>query len=50
MKHKEISDWYQTPNRDYNWLSPRKYLEGKSWREQYEFGLQKLIDFGVLMP
>lgn len=50
MKHKEISDWYQTQNKDYGGLSPRDYLRGKSWDERYRLGIQKLIDFGVLEP
>jgi hypothetical protein len=48
MKHREITTWYQTPNKDYEWLSPREYLRGKSWNERYSLGIQKLIDFGVL--
>jgi hypothetical protein len=50
MKHRELSNWYQTRNEDYNWLSPRDYLRGKSWEERYKFGIQKLVDFGVLKP
>lgn len=50
MKHREISLWYQQPNKDYGWISPREYLRHKSWKEQYDFGIQKLKDFGVLKP
>lgn len=52
MKHKAISDWYQTPNDDFiingRKLSPSEYLRGKSWDEQYQFGLDILRKFGVL--
>ena len=47
-KHVEISSWYSTINEDYNGLSPRDYLRGKSWEEQYEIGLKALRRFGVL--
>ncbi len=40
--------WYSTPNIRYGGKSPREFLRGKSWKEQYEFGLQTLRDFGVL--
>jgi hypothetical protein len=33
---------------DYGGLSPRDYLRGKSWEEQYEIGLKALRRFGVL--
>jgi hypothetical protein len=49
-KHVEISTWYSTQNtaRPYNGQSPRDYLRGKSWDEQYEMGLDVLRQFGVL--
>ena len=48
-KHVEISTWYSTPNREeYGGQTPRDLLRGKSWNEQYELGIQKLQDFGVL--
>jgi hypothetical protein len=47
--HVEISAWYSTPNdEEYGGQSPRDYLRGKSWEEQYNLGIQKLRDFGVL--
>lgn len=48
MKHREISDWYQTPNKEFGGLSPRDYLRGKGWEERYDLGIQKLKDFGIL--
>jgi hypothetical protein len=48
-KHVEISAWYSTPNRqEYGGLTPREFLRGKDWNEQYQLGIQKLKDFGVL--
>jgi hypothetical protein len=47
-KHVEISTWYSRPNEDYGFLSPRDYLRGKSWEEQYRVGLSTLRRFGVL--
>ncbi len=50
MKHREITNWYATPNPEYDYYSPRDYLQGMSWEERYKFGLQTLIDFRVLKP
>jgi hypothetical protein len=50
MKHREITTWYQTPNPDYDWLSPRDYLRGKSWDERREVGIYALTKFKVLKP
>lgn len=47
-KHVELSTWYSTRNDIYDGLSPRDYLRGKSWDEQYTLGIKKLRDFGVL--
>lgn len=47
-KHVEISSWYSTRDDDYGGLTPRAYLRGKSWDEQYSVGLSALRRFGVL--
>jgi hypothetical protein len=47
-KHIEISSRYSTPYSQLGGLTPREYLRGKSWKEQYEFGLEMLRDVGVL--
>jgi hypothetical protein len=47
-KHIEISSWYSKPNRDYGGLTPRDYLRGKSWDEQYRVGVEALRRAGVL--
>jgi hypothetical protein len=47
-KHVEISAWYSRSNRDYGGLTPREYLRGKSWEEQYNVGIGILQDYGVL--
>lgn len=50
MKHREISGWYQKPNKDFDNLAPRDYLRGKTWKERYKVGIQALIEFKVLKP
>jgi hypothetical protein len=50
LKHREISAWYGTKNPQYDDLSPRDYLRGKSWEERDRVGLEALIDHGVLKP
>lgn len=48
-KHVEISSWYSTLNtEEYGGQTPRQFLRGRSWEEQYSLGLQKPRDFGVL--
>jgi hypothetical protein len=47
-KHVQISSWYSRLNEDYRGMSPRAYLRGKSWPEQYEIGLRALRLYGVL--
>jgi hypothetical protein len=48
--HREISRWYSRVNTDqpFNGQTPRNWLRGKSWEEQYEVGLMILRKFGVL--
>ncbi len=48
MKHRLITEWYQTPNPDYGWLTPRNYLLGKRWAQRWQVGISALIKFGVL--
>ncbi|HEY1983327.1 MAG TPA: hypothetical protein VGH13_24865 [Xanthobacteraceae bacterium] len=50
LKHWLITGWYQIPNPDFDWLSPREYLRGKSWEERARVGKLALIEFGVLQP
>ncbi len=45
--HVDISAWYSRLNPQYG-MTPREFLRGKSWAEQYAVGLEKLRDFGVL--
>jgi hypothetical protein len=49
-KHWEINSWYQIPNDDYGGLTPRQYLQGKSWEERTRVGLNALRRVGVLRP
>jgi hypothetical protein len=47
-KHWEINGWYQTENKEFGRLTPRHYLEGKSWEERTRVGLHALTEHGVL--
>jgi hypothetical protein len=49
-KHREITSWYQTNNKDFGGVSPREFLRGKSWEERRQIGIGALIDAGVLKP
>jgi len=40
--------FYSTQNAEYGGQSPRDYLRGKTFEEQYQFGLRVLRDHGVL--
>ncbi|MGO9007605.1 MAG: hypothetical protein ACLQIQ_08640 [Beijerinckiaceae bacterium] len=50
LKHWQITGWYMTKNDDYDGLSPREYLKGKSWDEKMRLGRIPLVKFGVLKP
>jgi hypothetical protein len=47
LKHREITSWYQTKNKFYDWMSPREYLRGKTWEDHRSVGLLALKKFGV---
>jgi hypothetical protein len=47
-RHRAISDFYSTRNEKLGDLTPREYLRGKSWDEQYQFGLNVMRKFEVL--
>lgn len=48
VKHWELNSWYQTRNRELNEMTPRQFLEGKSWDERRRVGLMGLRHIGVL--
>jgi hypothetical protein len=48
-KHREISAWYQTKNKEFGYLSPRDYLRGKSWNERQRVGEYALRKYKVLI-
>jgi hypothetical protein len=50
LKHQEITGWYQTPNPDYDWETPREYLSGRNWAVRRSVGLRAMRIFGVLKP
>jgi len=47
-KHWRLNSWYQTEDREFNDLTPREYLPGKSWEERRRVGLIGLRYIGVL--
>lgn len=51
-KHRDITGWFNQKNKDpkYNGLSPTEYLQGKTWDERREVGLEALRIHGVLKP
>jgi hypothetical protein len=46
--HRDISDWYSTPNKDYGGKTPRDFIKGKSFDEQYQFGLEAMRRLGAI--
>ena len=50
LKHWLISAWFSTKNKDFDGLSPRDYLRGKSWDERIRVGKYAMTLFGVLSP
>ena len=50
LKHWQISAWFQKKNDQFDGLSPRDYLRGKSWQERRRVGIDALVRFGVLKP
>jgi hypothetical protein len=49
-KHREITSWFQTNQKELGGMSPRDYLRNKSWDERRRIGLGAMIDHGVLKP
>ena len=50
IQHWEITSWYATKNKNFGGLSPRDYLQDKSWDERRKVGLWALREFGALEP
>jgi hypothetical protein len=48
LKHWEITGWYMRRNEKFGNMSPRDYLEDKSWDERTRVGLEALVEHGVL--
>jgi hypothetical protein len=48
LKHWELNGWYQTPVEDYDRLTPREYLRGRTWDEKVKAGIRGLIERGLL--
>jgi len=49
-RHWQINSWFETPDKNFDGLTPREYLKGKSWDEKRHIGLRALRDVGVLKP
>jgi hypothetical protein len=49
-KHREITGWYQTKNKDTDGIPPREYLRRRTWEQRRAMGLDVLIMHGVLKP
>jgi hypothetical protein len=50
IAHYQITGWYMAGNVDFDGLSPREYLDDKSWEERRRVGLSALKIFKVLKP
>ena len=50
LKHWELNAWYGSRNEDFGGVSPRTYLQDKTWEERQRVGLIGLVDIGVLQP
>lgn len=50
LKHQEINGWYQRKNDEFGGVSPREYLNGRSWEVRKSVGLDALRRYGVLGP
>jgi hypothetical protein len=48
IKHWELNSWYETRNAEFNEMTPRRHLDGKSWGERLRVGLIGLQYIGVL--
>ena len=48
VKHWQLNRWYQKENSNLDGMTPRRYLDGKSWEERWRVGLMGLRDIGVL--
>ncbi|RBP15451.1 hypothetical protein DFR50_1087 [Roseiarcus fermentans] len=47
-KHWDLNRWYETRREQFDDLTPRQYLRGKSWEERRRVGLRGLQYVGVL--
>lgn len=49
-KHHEITGCFAKKNDRYQGLTPRDYLQGRSWEDRFDIGIERLIESGVLKP
>jgi hypothetical protein len=50
LTHWLIGAWFSSKNDNYDGLTPRDYLRGKSWEERVRVGMDALTLFEVLKP
>ncbi|MEW6256636.1 MAG: hypothetical protein AB1592_11815 [Pseudomonadota bacterium] len=50
LRHWEVTAWYQRRSDRFKGMTPRQYLQGKSWSEKYQVGLIALRERGILKP
>ena len=48
LKHWQLNAWYRTESDDFDGMSPRDSVRGKSWQERQRVGLIGLRDVGAL--
>jgi hypothetical protein len=50
FRHREVTGWFMSRSDRFGGLSPREYLQDKSWEERKRVGLMALVEAGVLQP
>jgi hypothetical protein len=48
FQHWRVTGWFAQKNEEFSGMSPREYLQGKTWDERRRAGLKGLANFGVL--
>ncbi|MEW6256633.1 MAG: hypothetical protein AB1592_11800 [Pseudomonadota bacterium] len=50
FRHWKVTAWYQQRSARFAGMTPRQYLQGKSWSEKYKVGLIALRERGNPKP
>jgi hypothetical protein len=48
LKHWDLNAWYETENTNYSDMTPRQYVNDKSWEVRRQVGLDGLRAIGVM--